>query len=86
MKKSRVLILAAVAATATINVGCSNEDVLESQPQNQSSNSIVVNATLDNQSEGRAIVTPALTKFQLYGFDITFDADNSFDAEIELDN
>lgn len=68
MKKSRVLILAAFAAAATINVGCSNEDVLESQPQKQSSNSIVVNATLDNQSEGRAIVTPALTKFQLFGF------------------
>ena len=68
MKKSRVLILAAFAAAATINVGCSNEDVLESQPQKQSSNSIVVNATLDNQSEGRAIVTPALTTFQLFGF------------------
>lgn len=68
MKKSRVLILAAFAAAATINVGCSNEDILESQPQKQSSNSIVVNATLDNQSEGRAIVTPALTKFQLFGF------------------
>lgn len=68
MKKSKVLILAAFAAAATINVGCSNEDVLESQPQKQSSNSIVVNATLDNQSEGRAIVTPALTKFQLFGF------------------
>ena len=68
MKKSRVLILAAFAAAATINVGCSNEDVLESQPQKQSSNSIVVNATLENQSEGRAIVTPALTKFQLFGF------------------
>ena len=68
MKKSKILIFAAFAAAATINVGCSNEDVLESQPQKQSSNSIVVNATLDNQSEGRAIVTPALTKFQLFGF------------------
>ena len=71
MKKSRVLIFAALAAVATTSVSCSNDDVVTTKDSG-----VPLKVTAGVNDGTRAQQITSLNYFQLYGF--LGDATNEF--------
>ena len=65
MKKSKILIFAALAAAATISVGCSNDDVVTTK---DSGVPLKVTANAGDASRAQQITGSSFNYFQLYGF------------------
>ena len=65
MKKSKILIFAALAAAATISVGCSNDDVVTTK---DSGVPLKVTANAGDASRAQQITGSSFKYFQLYGF------------------
>jgi hypothetical protein len=63
MKKSKILIFAALAAAATISVGCSNDDVVTTKDSG-----VPLKVTAGVNDGTRAQQITSLNYFQLYGF------------------
>ena len=63
MKKSKFLIFAALAAAATISVGCSNDDVVTTKDSG-----VPLKVTAGVNDGTRAQQITSLNYFQLYGF------------------
>lgn len=68
MKKSRVLLLAALAAAATINVSCSDKDEVLESGSKAKSNALIVNASLNEGSRATALTKGAFEGFTVFGF------------------
>ena len=65
MKKSKILIFAALVAAATISVGCSNDDVVTTK---DSGVPLKVTANAGDASRAQQITGSSFKYFQLYGF------------------
>jgi hypothetical protein len=81
MKKSRVLLLAALAAAATINVSCSDKDEVLESGSKAKSNALIVNASLNEDSRIAPVTSSGFSSFMLYGYsNPTTDPTSVFDV------